>query len=88
MCQKSWIGHVKACGVVFEGAANKSRKVSGLQPRISAKIPTAAYVHRLAHCLNLALMHYCRKIFTILNEVVTVITASTKRSYVYTSLDP
>jgi hypothetical protein len=83
----------KLVGLGFDGAANMSGKVKGLQARISAKVPTAQYVHCRAHCLNLAIMHCCREpmvrnLYSIVSEVVKFISNSPKRSHVYMSVDP
>ena len=43
-------------GQGYDGAANMSGETSGLQARVKAVSPRAAYVHCASHCLNLVIM--------------------------------
>jgi hypothetical protein len=44
----------------YDGAANMAGKFSGVRTRIQTEIPEAYYVHRYAHCLNLAVVKSCQ----------------------------
>ena len=41
-------------GQAYDGASNMSRRLSGVQARISAQYPKAIYIHCFCHSLNLA----------------------------------
>ena len=47
-------------GQGYDGAANMAGKFSGVRTRIQTEIPEAYYVHRYAHCLNLAVVKSCQ----------------------------
>lgn len=79
-------------GLGFDGAANMSGKVKGVQARFSIDVPSAQYVHCRAHNLNLAIVHSCkepevRNMYAIVSSIVSFIGASAKRLNVYFEVD-
>ena len=72
----------------YDGASVMSGSCTGVQQRIKAVAPNAIYVHRYAHCLNLALVDCVRNVqeaseFFALMELLYVFTSSTKAHVLY-----
>lgn len=75
-------------GQGYDGAANMSGHVRGVQARIQEEYPGAVYVHCLSHNLNLAIGHSCtivsvRNMYNIVQKLTAFITASPKRQQIY-----
>jgi len=59
-------------GQGYDGASTMSGHVSGVQARITAKLPQAKYfVHCRSHCLNLAIVASCSKVPDVRNFMDT-----------------
>ena len=59
-------------GQGYDGASTVSGHVSGVQARITSKLPKAKFfVHCRSHCLNLAIVASCRKVSEIRNFMDT-----------------
>ena len=61
-----------------------SGRINGVQAVIREKAPSAAYVHRASHCLNLVLNRSCevipiRNTFAVVVDVINFINDSPKR---------
>ena len=72
-------------GQAYDGAANMSGRLSGVQARISAQYPKAMYIHCFCHSLNLAVQDSSRNIalirstLDVLQELSNLIRFSPKR---------
>jgi hypothetical protein len=75
-------------GQGYDGAANMSGGINGVQAVIRRHCPNAVYVHCRNHCLNLAIVHSCkvpvvRNVLNVVQELVGFITASPQRLQAY-----
>ena len=75
-------------GQGYDGAANMSGHIRGVQARIKSTCAAATYVHCRSHNLNLAVCDSCaipviRNMYTIANKILTFIRSSPKRLQVY-----
>ena len=64
------------CGQAYDGTANMSGRLSGVQARISADYPNALYIHCFCHSLNLAVQDVSQKIELIRNTLDTILELS------------
>ena len=59
-------------GQGYDGASTMSGQLSGVQARITAKLPKAKYfVHCRSHCLNLVIVASCSKVPSVRNFMDT-----------------
>lgn len=75
------------CGQGYDGAANMSGRLNGVQAVIQRDLPAALYLHCASHCLNLALCSSCsvpeiRNAFGVIQEVCSFFRKSAVRSTV------
>uniref|UniRef100_H3ASM6 HAT C-terminal dimerisation domain-containing protein n=1 Tax=Latimeria chalumnae TaxID=7897 RepID=H3ASM6_LATCH len=72
-------------GQCYDGVANVSGVLSGLQARVKAEEPRAVYVHRMAHSLNLVVQDvmqhilFGRNFLTMIRELIICIPISPKK---------
>lgn len=72
-------------GQCYDGAANMSGKLSGVQARLTAIYPKAIYIHCANHCLNLMFqdalceIKECRDAMYFAKDVINFVRSSPKR---------
>ena len=82
----------KLRGQCFDGAANMSGKISGVQQRLCNKYPKSMFVHCSNHALDLCLQEIARKCeiindaLTTVKDVSNIILESSKRKSIYKNI--
>ena len=67
-------------GQCYDGAANISRKSSGVATQIQMEEPRAIYLHCMGHSLNLAVQDTCRSIMSDTFDTVLELSKTLKYS--------